>query len=307
MESSLKFDMLQVTRYYKLFFALSGILVIGSVFALSIWGLKLGIDFKGGSFLELKFHSPPDTESMADTLTGAGFLGVTARPTGESGVIIKTPSVSSPEERAKLLEILKTEFGEFEELRFDTIGPIIGQELRNEAFWQVGLVVLGILLYIAYAFRRVAKTGERQVSSWRMSVAAIIALFHDLLIVLGVFSVLGHFYHVEIDGLFITALLTVLGFSVHDTIVVFDRVRENIQKATGENFDETVNYSVNQTLTRSINTSMTVLLVLLSLALFGGGSIFYFVLALLVGITVGTYSSIYIASALLVVWNRLAS
>jgi len=297
--------MLQIIKFYKFFFVLSGLLVAASLVMLFAWGLNLGIDFRGGSLLELRFDQLPDTVQVTQNLTDSGFGEVSVQPAGEDHVIIKTQSFNSEDDRSKLLELLKNDYGNFEELRFDSIGPIIGAELRAKAYWQIVLVILGILLYIAYAFRRVS-TGrsDKKITSWKMSLAAIVALIHDLLIVLGLFAFLGKFFHVEIDSLFITALLTVLGFSVHDTIVVFDRVRENLQRGSGETFEEILNYSVNQTLTRSINTSVTVLLVLLALAFFGGGSIFYFVIALLAGVTVGTYSSIYIASALLLIWNK---
>lgn len=296
--------MLQLVKYYKFFLALSGLLVAASLVMLFVWGLNLGIDFRGGSLLELRFDQTPDTVQVAKALTDAGYSEILVQPAGKDHVIIKTQSFHSDDERTKLLELLKKNYGSFEELRFDSIGPIIGAEMRGKAYWQVILVVIGILLYIAYAFRRVSGgRSEKKITSWKMSLAAVIALIHDLLIVLGLFAFLGKFLHVEIDSLFITALLTVLGFSVHDTIVVFDRVRENLQRGSGESFAEILNYSVSQTLTRSINTSVTVLLVLLVLALFGGGSIFYFVIALLAGITVGTYSSIYVASAFLLVWN----
>lgn len=296
---------MDIIRYYKIFFIISGVLVVASIASLSIYGLNLGIDFKGGTMIELKFDKMPDTKIVASEISGAGFGNVFTQPASDNRVIIKLQSLDSQAKRQSLIALLNEKFGKFEEQRFDTFGPSVGQELKQKAFWQVGLVILGILLYIAYAFRKVTSSRtNKNITSWKLSWAAIIALAHDLIVVLGVFSVLGKFYNVEIDSLFITALLTVLGFSVHDTIVVFDRVRENMQRGTGMSFAETLNYSVNQTLTRSINTSMTVLIVLLSLALFGGASTFFFILALLIGITVGTYSSIYIASALLLVWGK---
>ena len=297
--------MFSFLKSYKTLLAFSAALMIASIASLVFFGLNLGIDFKGGSLLELKFKQDVAANSVASDLTAAGFGNVVVQPSGDRQVLIKTEELSSQEDRAKLLDTLKNKFGEYEELRSDSIGPVIGTELRQKAFWQTGLVILGILFYIAYAFRKLGgRKSQAHASSWRLSLAAVIALLHDLLIVLGVFALLGRFHNVEIDSLFITALLTVLGFSVHDTIVVFDRLRENLQRELGYSFAETVNYSVNQTLVRSINTSMTVLFVLLALALFGGASIYYFVLALLIGIGAGTYSSIFVASALLLLWNR---
>ena len=195
---------------------------------------------------------------------------------------------------------VKSKAGDFTETEYTSIGPVIGQELEKSAFWQLLFVSLGIIFYIGYAFRKVTKP----VTSWRFGGAAVIALFHDLLFVLGVFSILGHFWGVEVDSLFVTAMLTVLGFSVHDTIVVFDRIRENLRLYPGHSIDYVVNHSIAQTLVRSLNTSLTVLFVLLSLLLFGGDTIKYFVLTLFIGIIVGTYSSIFIASPVLVLWQK---
>lgn len=297
--------MLHVIKYYKLFFILSGIAVAASAGALAVWGLNFGVDFRGGSLLEVKFSQPVDSQRLAADLSQAGYGTALVQPSSDNKVLIKIPRTNSEEEHLAMQNLIKKNFGDFEELRFDSIGPAVGAELRQKAYWQTGLVILGILLYVAYAFRKIGvKRVDRNVTPWRMSWAAVIALVHDLIVTLGVFAVLGKIWHVEIDSLFVTALLTILGFSIHDTIVVFDRVRENMQLEHGKTFPEILNYSVNQTLTRSINTSVTVLLVLAALALFGGSTIYYFIIALILGITVGTYSSIYVASSLLLVWAR---
>lgn len=182
----------------------------------------------------------------------------------------------------------------------ENVGPVIGKELAEKALWALGLSLVVIVLYIAWAFRQV----PRPASSWRFGVCAVVALVHDVLVVVGIFSLLGHFYQVEIDTLFVTALLTIIGFSVHDTIVVFDRIRENLKKMTGIPFAGVVNASILQTLTRSINTSVTVVFVLLALLLLGGTTLKWFVAALLIGIVSGTYSSIFNASPLLVIWQE---
>ncbi|MEK9180775.1 MAG: protein translocase subunit SecF [Patescibacteria group bacterium] len=297
--------MLHVVKYYKILFIFSGILIAGSLAALIFWGLNFGIDFRGGSLMEIQFNAPQDTQALTTALSAAGYGTALVQPSQDNKVFIKIPSANSEEDHVAIQNLIKMDFGDFDELRFDSVGPVVGEELRQKAYWQTGLVILGILLYIAYAFRKVGvKRVDRKVTPWRMSLAAVVALIHDLIITLGAFAVLGRIWHVEIDALFVTALLTILGFSVHDTIVVFDRVRENMQVEHGLPFSEILNYSVNQTLTRSINTSITVLFVLLALALFGGSTIFYFVVALILGITVGTYSSIYVASSLLLVWSR---
>jgi preprotein translocase subunit SecF len=218
---------------------------------------------------------------------------------GSTGVLIETPVITTAQ-HDKLESDLTAQVGKFTESSYTSVGPTIGNELRQNAFWELLLVTLGIVLYIAYAFRKVT----RPVTSWRFGWAAIIALVHDLFVVIGIFSILGHFFHVEVDSLFVTAVLTVLGFSVHDTIVVFDRIRENLRTEAGRSLEDVVNHSINQTVVRSLNTSLTVLFVLLSLLLFGGDTIRYFVLALFIGIIAGTYSSIFIASPILVLWQR---
>ncbi len=186
------------------------------------------------------------------------------------------------------------------ELQFDAVGASIGQELKSKSFNAIAIVFVMIILYISWAFSKVSKP----VASWKYGVAAIIALIHDILFILGVFSVLGHFYGIEINTPFIAAVLTVLGYSVSDTIIVFDRIRENLPKSQ-EDFENTVNRSVNQTITRSINTSISSTLALIAILFFGGDTIKDFALALIVGIFVGTYSSIFIASPVLVVWDNL--
>ena len=185
-------------------------------------------------------------------------------------------------------------------VRFDSVGPVVGQELKSKAWQAIVLASICIILYIAWAFRKVS----RPVSSWKFGVTAVVTLLHDVLVVFGVFVILGELAQVEMDALFITALLTILGFSVHDTIVVFDRIRENLTRSYSDNFESCVNDSLNQTLARSINTSLTTLLVLLAILFFGGDSIKYFVLALILGIFIGTYSSIFVASQLLLVWHN---
>ncbi|MCX6779510.1 MAG: protein translocase subunit SecF, partial [Candidatus Magasanikbacteria bacterium] len=228
-------------------------------------------------------------------------------PTGDKGAIIKMKLIDEAKHQ-QVFSALKELSGSAEvdsvkEKRFEMIGPTVSSDLRTKSFLAIVFVLLAIVAYIALAFRKVS----RPVSSWKFGVAAVLALLHDVIIPVGVFSALGHFMGIEVDTLFVTALLTVLGFSVHDTIVVFDRIRENLLKFPRENFDEIVNRSINQTFVRSINTSLTVLLVLLATFFFGGESVRYFVLALIVGVFFGTYSSIFIASPILVIWNRFSS
>lgn len=292
--------MLNIIKHYKFWFGVSAVIALASIVALIMYGLHFGIDFKGGTITQVKFtQNSPTAAEIRVALHESAFGDAVVQPTGESSLLIRT-GPAEKEEHDRLIKTLEDKFGSVEEEQFSSIGPVIGRELRSQAVLQLILVSLGIILYIAYAFRKVSKP----VSSWRFGLSAIVALVHDLLIVIGVFALLGRFAGVEIDSLFVTALLTVLGFSVHDTIVVFDRIRENLRVSAGQNLSDIINGSINQTLVRSINTSLTVIFVLLALLLFGGETIRYFVLALLVGITAGTYSSIFIASPLLLVWHN---
>jgi preprotein translocase subunit SecF len=291
--------MFNTLKYYKLWFAVSGIILLFGIVSLAMFGLKLGIDFKGGTYLELQFNQQVDQAKIKSAADQLGLKNYQLQAAENYHVIIKTESLEK-EQHDKLLSLIKTEVGDYKEVRFDSIGPVIGKELKQNAIYQLILVSLGIVIYIGYAFRKVAKP----VTSWRFGWAAVIALLHDLLFVLGLFSLLGHFRGVEVDSLFVTAMLTVLGFSVHDTIVVFDRIRENLKLYPGQSIDYVVNHSIAQTIVRSLNTSLTVLFVLLSLLLFGGETIKYFVLALFSGIIVGTYSSIFIASPVLVLMQK---
>jgi preprotein translocase subunit SecF len=296
--------MLKIIQKRNIFFTLSGIFVVSSIVALILWGLNFGIDFTGGSLSEIQFpEERPVVHEVSDILTGAdlGLDSVVAQPYGDSEMIIRM-KVLSESEHQTYLSVLRSSYGEgVVENRFESVGPVIGEELKSKAWMAIAVALIVIIIYIAYAFRKVS----RPVASWKYGISAIIALAHDMLIVTGIFAVLGYFLNIEVGILFVTALLTVLGYSVNDTIVVFDRVRENLIYRPKETFVETVNCSVNETLVRSINTSVTTLLVLGSLYLFGGATIREFVLVLIIGAIAGTYSSIFIASPLLIVWQKL--
>lgn len=287
---------MNIIKYRTIYFAFSGILFIASIIFLGTWGLKLGNDFTGGSLLEVNFNGESlSNQAIKEKLAPFNLGDVSIQPSENRGVILRLKDVDEQIHQ----NILKA-LGNVEEKRFESIGPIVGQELKTRALYAIVLTLLAIVLFIAWAFRKVS----RPVASWKYGVATLIALMHDVVIPVGVFAVLGHFYGVEVGLLFVTAVLTILGFSVHDTIVVFDRIRENLRKGGSKNFEETVDKSINQTLTRSINTSLTVVLTLLAVYFFGGQTIKYFTLALLVGVVFGTYSSIFIASPVLVVWEK---
>jgi preprotein translocase subunit SecF len=283
----------------KYFYIMSGTFMILAIIALSVWGLKYGLDFTGGTLMEV--HSQDQnfqSSTINGVLTDAGVSNAVISPTQNSGFLIRY-SDSSDEKNQEVLSKLKEKFPDIQNTRLDYIGPSISSELKSKAIWALLVAVIGIALYIAYAFRKVS----RPVESWKYGVGAIIALVHDVLITVGIFAILGHFLGIEVDSSFIAALLTILGFSVHDTIVVYDRTRENLLKSSSkEDFSETVNRSLNETMARSINTSLTVIITLLAILLFGGQSIKTFTLALLIGIVFGTYSSIFVASALMVDW-----
>ena len=291
--------MFNTLKYYKFWFLISGLILLFGIISLLAFGLKLGIDFKGGTQLELQFDRAFDVNKVQEAIKSQNLGNFHVQTAGNNSLIIQTVSLDK-DQHQKVLDEIKKQAGDFTETHYDSVGPLVGKELKKNAFLQLLFVSLGIIFYIGYAFRKVTKP----VTSWRFGGAALIALFHDLLFVLGVFSLLGHFKGVEVDSLFVTAMLTVLGFSVHDTIVVFDRVRENLRVYPGQSIEFVVNHSIAQTLVRSLNTSLTVLFVLFSLLLFGGESIKYFVFALFIGIIVGTYSSIFIASPVLVQWQK---
>ncbi len=298
---------MNIIQHRKIFYYLSGILMAASIIMLAVFGLKEGIDFTGGSLLEIEYRDArPDSDAIRKTLEPLELGNIVIQQTGKSGVIIRMKDIDEPTHQ-NILGLLNAETEKnsiaagIQQKRFDTIGPTIGRELRNRSILAIAIVLFLILSYIAWAFRKVSKP----VASWKYGVVALVALFHDVFIPTGVFAFLGKFYGVEADTLFVTAVLTVLGFSVHDTIVVFDRVRENLKKNASREmvFADVVGVSVEETIVRSINTSFTVLLSLLAVFFFGGESIRYFILALIIGVIVGTYSSIFIASPLLVSWH----
>ncbi len=292
-------------KYSKIWLSISALVVVVSLAAVLVWGLKPGIDFTGGSLMEVSFSKVrPQSETVANVFKSSGLKDVVVQRAGEQGFIIRTAFLTE-DAHVKLSQQLRAAFtskeSNFTEIRFETIGPAISSQLRQKAIIAVVLVNVSIILFLAYAFRKVSKP----VASWKYGLLAIVALVHDICLVLGVFALLGHFAGVEVDLAFVVALLTVLGFSVNDTIVVYDRIRENLLRKTGSSFAEVVNNGLNQTLMRSINTTLTVLLPLFALYFFGGTTIRYFALALLIGMASGAYSSVFIASPLLVIAEKM--
>lgn len=287
-----------IIRNKNLFFIFSALLVSASLFSMVAFKWNYGIEFTGGSILEVGYpEGRPDIVSLREDLALLEWSGTLVQETGADGYIIRTKDLTESE-RQQLISVVSDNGAiKIEERRFNSIGPTIGAELRSKAGWAILFVIIAIVLYIAFAFRHVSKP----ISSWVYGLVAIIALAHDVLIPAGFYIAFGHFnIDAQIDVLFVMAILFILGFSVHDTIVVFDRTRENLKLRAWKEFDVTVGHSVEQTFVRSINTSMTVLLVILALYFLGGETTKNFALVLAVGILMGTYSSIFLASPLLV-------
>lgn len=292
-------------RFTKIWFSISLIILLAGIGAMirnkmrNGSFLEYGIDFTGGALMEIKLADGNKEKSqiIGDTINGALPGNVSQITVTDAGTYIIQGKDMTPAEYDKVREGLKAGIGSFEEIRFNTIGPKIGNTLKKKAVVAIGVALVAIVIYLAFAFRKV----PRRVSPWRFGLCAVIALAHDVLATVGVFALMRY----EVDALFITAILTVIGFSVHDTIVVFDRIRENLKfQGRDQSFEEVADISLNQTLTRSINTSVSTLITLAALYILGAPSIKVFIFALLFGITVGTYSSIFVATPLLVLWQK---
>lgn len=284
-------------RYW--YFGFSLLVIIPGLIALILWGLPLGIDFTGGSLLEVRFLSgnAPEPAEVVAIYQEFGITDPIVQSAGEASILARSKEIDAAT-KANLLSEMESRFaGPIEELRFESVGPSVGAEVAERAAGAAGLAALGILVYITWAFRSVP-------NAFRYGFAAIVAMLHDVALVVGVEAILGHFLGWEVDSLFLTALLTVIGFSVHDSIVVFDRIRENQRIYRRLDYETLVNHSIVQTLDRSINTQLTVMLTLLALLLLGGVTTRHFVAILLIGVLSGTYSSIFNAAPILVVWEN---
>ena len=292
-----------ITRYAKYFLIVPAAISLVALLALALWGLKPGIDLSGGSLLQVSFPGGRPAVTEVQKVVATLPIGeVRVQPTGDSAYMLRERNLTPDEKNT--LEVALQALGPIHEDQFNSVGPVIGRELLHKGLVALGLVAISIILFIAFAFRKVSKP----VASWKYGIIAIITLIHDILIPTGLFAVLGHFKGSEVDSLFIVALLTLLGVSINNTIVVFDRIRENLRRneeyRKKEPFNETVGHSIVQTLTRSINTSLTVVIVLAALYALGPLTTKDFSLTLIVGMVAGTYSSIFLASPLLVVWER---
>jgi preprotein translocase subunit SecF len=292
----LEINMFPFVKYKKIYFAFSLLLILVSVFALTKYGLEWGIDFKGGSILEISYKNKrPSVSSVREKLDSLELNAFRVQLSGDKGMMIRMEDISEEKHQEVLSELGE---GSFEELRFEKIGPVIGQELKQKTIVVAIASIIAVLLYITVAFGRVS----RPVASWQYGIASLIALSHDIFIPLGLFAFLGEFYGVQVTIPVITALLIILGYSINNTVVVFDRVRENLIKDRKSDFKTIVDKSLNETFERSLNTSLTTLFVLFAILLFGGETLRYFSLALISGLVLGTYSSLFLASPLLVAW-----
>ncbi|NTV30508.1 protein translocase subunit SecF [candidate division WWE3 bacterium] len=290
--------MINLVKYRKVFLVISTITMLSSLAAVLFFGLKAGIDFTGGTVIEVRGDSVIQSDKVSDLRQV--FMDKQVEPssiqkTNDGSLVIKTLAI----DQNKWEEIkgsIKEKFGDFEELSFETIGPLLGKELVQKTITAVIITGIGLLFYIGWRFK-----------NRRFGVTAIVAMIHDILVILGVFAVLGRVWGVEIDLMFVTATLTALAFSVHDTIVLYDRVRETLRRNPKENFNDVVNLAINSTLVRSLSTSLSVVFVLTALVLLGGETIRWFVVALLVGTISGSYSSPFTAAPLLTVWHDIKS
>lgn len=292
-----------ITTHRTVFFWITGIIMAGAIGAIVVFGLPLGIDFSGGSLMQVSYQNGrPELSTVQSQVSTIPLGVVSVRAVGTDAVSIRTRTMT-PEEHAAVLAVLSAN-ASTTELAYTSVGPSLGSQFTNKALWAIFAVALAIILFIAFAFRKVS----RPVPSWTYGLTVIVILVHDLIIPSGFFAILAHFTGAEVDALFVTALLALLGYSVNDTIIIFDRVREHLanNEKTGhkEAFEETVGKSISETLTRSINTSLTVVLALLALVFLGASATREFALVLLVGVVAGTYSSVLLAAPLLIPLSR---
>lgn len=273
-------------------------MVAASLIALFVFGIRWGIDFTGGSLSEVNLTQFVTSADIRTTLETAGYTNLQVQETGSAGYLIRTTHLSEESHQA-MLSTLRGSYGDVQELRFDSIGPVIGQELKKTATWGVILTLALIGTYIAIAFRKVS----RPIASWKYGLLTIACAFHDVIVMVGVYIIAGFFLGWEINAAFVAAALTVLGYSINDTVVVFDRIRENLANRVGKDFEDTVDTSIRQTLARSLNTSLTTILAIAAVLIFGGDTTRPFAFALMVGIAAGSYSSIFLASPALVAWE----
>ena len=289
--------MIKFLKYKWLYFLISASILLPGFYSLFRWGMKSSIDFTGGTLFELKFENNQQSATSNQQLkeiVGEKRAEVSSiQSSGTSTYLFRMKPISK-EKKEEILKVLEEKFGEIEEIRFETVGPTLGKELLRKTIYAACLSVLGILLFIGWSFK-----------NWHFGVAAVFALLHDFFVLLGIFSLLGHFLGIEIDSLFVTAALTTMSFSVHDTIVIFDRIREKKKLNPKLSLENQANIALTETMVRSLNNSFTIIFMLLSLILLGGETIRWFIVALLIGTIAGTYSSPFVATPILAVLQRI--
>jgi len=292
--------MFDFVKNQKIFITISVIVCSFSLLGWIFFGLKPGVDFKGGSLMEVKFSEKNETAEIKEKLNSLNLGGLIVKSAEQNKIVLKLKEIDEKTHQ----EILKT-LGNPQEIKFTLIGPTISQELISKAWWAIILAIISIIFYIAWSFRKISRLfGAAE--SWRWGLGAIIALLHDILVIVGFFVFLGYFKGVEIDANFVTAILVVIGYSVNDTIVVYDRIRENLLFSKSNNLPLIVNKSLNETIIRCLNTSLTVIVAILAVYLFGGASIKYFALAMIVGVTTGTWSSLFVATPFILSGRKVA-
>ncbi|MBL7150837.1 protein translocase subunit SecF [Candidatus Microgenomates bacterium] len=296
--------MIKFLRYKWLYLLISASILLPGFYSLFRWGVNSSIDFTGGTLFELKFESPksPSTPLRAGAVESQKLKEIveekkvevgSIQSSGTSTYLLRMKPIDK-EKKEEILRVLEEEFGQVDEVRFETVGPTLGKELLRKTLYAAGLSVIGILLFIGWSFK-----------NWHFGVAAVLALLHDFFVLLGIFSLLGHFLGIEVDSLFVTAALTTMSFSVHDTIVIFDRIREKKRLNPELSLESQVNIALTETMVRSLNNSFTIVFMLLSLILLGGETIRWFIIALLIGTLAGTYSSPFVATPILVVLQKI--
>jgi preprotein translocase subunit SecF len=284
-------------KYRYFYFLFSALFIVPGLISLMLFRFKPSIDFTGGSLVEVKITSPTHRQDFAQselqTALGNSFQIISMQKSASQQYILRGKPIQN-EQKNQVIQTLRSKLGQAEEVRFETVGPVLGKELLEKTFFAGIFVSVIIIAYVWHQFHDL-----------KYGVGAVVAMIHDAVILLGAFSLLGKFYNVEVDVLFVTALLTILSFSVHDTIIVFDRIRENVKKHPRVPYAEVINASILETLGRSIKNSMTIILMLLTLVLLGGQTIHWFAVALLIGAITGTYSSTFTAAPFLLVWDEL--
>lgn len=286
--------MINFLKFTKLYFLISAIVIIPGLFSIFKWGFKPSIDFTGGTLLEIKLeNSPENQDNLKKYFEEQNVTIGSIQTSGQNTYLIKAKEFDV-ETNNKIEEAISKDYGKVTELRFETVGPVLGQELLEKTFIGALLAILGILSYVAYSFKNI-----------KFGLSAVIALVHDILVVSGIFSLLGHYKGIEVDSLFVTAILTTMSFSVHDTIVVFDRIRESVKKNPGLSIEIQINKAVTETMVRSLNNSLTIIFMLTALFLLGGETVKWFVFALLIGTISGTYSSPATATPVLYLLDKL--